>query len=261
MLSNKVVIIAGGCGRIGKSFVEAIIENKGICIIADIDVNSGKNIVNLYKSKSPNHSIDFFKLDISNKLSILEIIDSTVKKYKKIDAFVNASYPRNKNWGKKFEDVTFEDICENINIHLGGYFIAAQQLCIFFKKQGFGNLVNISSIMGVGVPKFDTYEQTIYNGKEMTSPAEYSIIKAGIIHFTRYIAKYYSGCNIRCNCISPGGILADQPKKFIEKYRKYCLSKGLLDPEDLKGTLVYLLSDASQYLNGQNLIVDDGWSL
>ena len=95
----------------------------------------------------------------------------------------------------------------------------------------------------------------------MISPIEYSASKAGIINITKYMAKFCEGKNIKINCISPGGILDKQPKKFIKKYKNSCLSKGLLDAKDLNGVLEFLISDKSNYINGQNLIIDDGWSL
>ena len=105
-------------------------------------------------------------------------------------------------------------------------------------------------------PKF-----AIYNETEMTSPVEYAAIKAGLIHLTKYMAKYLKGKNIRVNTISPGGILNNQPKQFLKKYNNQCSTKGMLDAKDLNGTLIFLLSDASSYLNGQNIVVDDGFCL
>jgi NAD(P)-dependent dehydrogenase (short-subunit alcohol dehydrogenase family) len=75
------------------------------------------------------------------------------------------------------------------------------------------------------------------------------------------MAKYFKDLNIRVNAISPGGILDSQPETFLKAYQEQCLNKGMLDPSDMQGTLVYLLSDMSQYVNGQNIIVDDGFSL
>ena len=95
----------------------------------------------------------------------------------------------------------------------------------------------------------------------MVSPIEYTAIKAGIIAVTRYLAKYCKNQNIRVNCISPGGIMDKQPESFLRNYRSDCLNKGMLDADDLTGTLLYLLSDQSKYVNGQNIIVDDGWIL
>ena len=95
----------------------------------------------------------------------------------------------------------------------------------------------------------------------MVSPIEYSAIKSGIIAITKYLSKYYKNNNIRVNVISPGGILDAQPKTFLKKYRSSCNDKGMLNMEDLIGTMVFLISEESRYINGQNIIVDDGWTL
>jgi NAD(P)-dependent dehydrogenase (short-subunit alcohol dehydrogenase family) len=261
-LENKVCIVAGGLGLIGKAFVEAILENGGIAIIGDLNNANGTDFVDVLAERFDPNRIELLNLDIISKVSINQLIETVYNKYGKIDAFVNTSYPRNKNWGNKFEDVTYEDFCENVNLHLGGYFLASQQMATFFKTQNYGCIINISSIQGVNAPKFDTYEGIVTtSGKEMTSPVEYSAIKAGIVMLTKYMAKYFKGTNVRFNCISPGGILADQPTEFLDRYQKYCTSKGMLDPVDLKGALIFLLSDFSKYVNGQNIIVDDGWTL
>jgi len=95
----------------------------------------------------------------------------------------------------------------------------------------------------------------------MTMPVEYACIKSAIIHLTKYMAKYFKGWNVRVNCISPGGILSGHPEQFLRNYNKHCLTKGMLDTEDVVGTLIFLLSDMSKYINGQNIVVDDGFCL
>jgi NAD(P)-dependent dehydrogenase (short-subunit alcohol dehydrogenase family) len=95
----------------------------------------------------------------------------------------------------------------------------------------------------------------------MTVPVEYAAIKAGIIHLTRYLAKYLKSKNIRVNCISPGGILDSQPKVFLKKYKEKCINKGMLDAKDLNSALDFLLSSDSKFVNGQNIIIDDGFTL
>ena len=134
--------------------------------------------------------------------------------------------------------------------------MTSQQFAEYFKVQGYGNIVNISSIYGVVAPKFEIYENTV-----MTMPVEYAAIKAGLINLTRYMAKYFKKMNIRVNALSPGGILDKQPESFLDAYAAQCLNKGMLDKSDLSGTLIYLLSDMSKYVNGQNIIVDDGFTL
>lgn len=256
MLSNKVVVITGGAGLLGKEFVKAVIENNGIAIIADINSDIGNSAKESLSLELDTQNIDFVELDITSKESLQQCINYLNTKYGKVDALVNNAYPRNKNYGKHFFDVEYDDFCQNTNLNLGGYFLASQQFAAYFKEQGYGNIINISSIYGVVAPKFEIYENTT-----MTVPIEYAAIKSGLLHLTKYMAKYFKGMNIRVNAISPGGIFDNQPEQFLANYKKQCLNKGMLDKSDLKGTLIYLLGDMSRYVNGQNIIVDDGFSL
>jgi len=251
-LKDKVVVITGGCGLLGKTFVEAVLKNNGTAVAADI------NEEQLQKLKLEINSDKLFtiKIDITSEASIKNAIAEIKSKYGKIDALVNNAYPRNKAYGNDLEKVTYKDFCENVDMHLGGYFLCMQQFSMFFKEQGYGNVISMASIYGVVAPRFDVYE-----GSGFTMPVEYAAIKAGVIHLTKYFVNYYAGKNIRFNCISPGGIENNQPPDFIKKYNEHAVSKGMLNREDICGTLVYLLSEASAYINGQNLIVDDGWSL
>lgn len=246
-LKKKIVIVAGGAGLLGSEIVKAIAKNNGIAVIAE-----PKEI----RNDSLSANVDAVQLDITSKPSLEMAIDHIHKKYGKIDAFVNSAYPRNKNYGRHFFDVTYEDFCENTNIHLGGYFLASQQFAMYFSRNGGGSIINVASVYGVITPKF-----SIYDGTSMTMPVEYSAIKAGIIHMTKYIAQYLKGKKVRINCISPGGILNNQPESFQKNYRDYSLNKGMLSKEDLRGLFLFLLSDLSEYINGQNIIVDDGFTL
>ncbi|WP_345993667.1 oxidoreductase [Sulfurimonas sp. HSL-1716] len=256
MLDSKVVVVTGGAGLIGKEFIKAIVENDGIAVIADINEELGTKAKADLSKELNSSNIDFIRLDITSTDSLQECLEYLDGKYGRIDALVNNAYPRNKNYGKHFFDVKYEDFVENIGLNLGGYFTASQQFATYFQKQGYGNIINISSIYGVVAPKFEIYDNT-----PMTMPVEYAAIKSGLIHLTKYMAKYFKGMNIKVNALSPGGIFDNQPEPFLEAYKKQCSNKGMLDKSDLKGTLVYLLSDMSRYVNGQNIIVDDGFSL
>jgi NAD(P)-dependent dehydrogenase (short-subunit alcohol dehydrogenase family) len=256
MLENKIIVITGGAGLLGKSFCESVILNRGTCIIADFNEEAGIQVQRSIQEKHPNAQVHFAHLDINSKDSIQALINKLHDEFGQIDAIVNNAYPRNKNYGKHYFDVEYTDFCENININLGGYFLVGQQFAEYFVKQGFGNIINISSIYGVIPPKFEVYDNT-----KMTMPVEYAVIKSGLIHLTKYMAKYFKGKNIRVNAISLGGIEDGQPSSFLESYKNYCLSKGMLNSEDICGTLQFLLSDQSMFMNGQNVIVDDGFTL
>jgi len=256
MLKDKVVVVTGGAGLIGQEFVRAVIEQNGIAIIADINKNEGQRVSNELSDKLKSNKIDFFELDITSKKSLQECIGYLDNKYGRIDALVNNAYPRNKNYGRHFFDVEYDDFVENLGMNLGGCITPSQLFSLYFQNQGYGNIINISSIYGVIAPKFE-----IYNNTEMTMPVEYAAIKSGMLHLTKYMAKYFKGKNIRVNAISPGGILDSQPREFLSEYNQQCSTKGMLDPKDLNGALIYLLSDMSKYVNGQNIIVDDGFAL
>lgn len=255
MLKNKIIVITGGAGLIGQAFVQAVAEQRGIAIIADVDderLALAKNAL----AKEVGANIDTINLDITSRQSLEKVISYLNNKYGRIDALVNNAYPRNKNYGRHFFDVEYQDFSENISMNLGGYFLASQQFAQYFKIQGYGNIVNIASVYGIMPPRFEVYE-----GTPMTTPVEYAAIKSALIHLTKYMAKYFKGMNIKVNAISPGGILDKQPEDFLKAYKENCLTKGMLNAQDLQGALIYLLSDMSQYVNGQNIVVDDGFSL
>ena len=196
------------------------------------------------------------QIDITDTNSIQKLITSISEKFGKIDALINSAYPRNKNYGNDFFEVTYNDFCENVGMNLGGYFLTSQQFAKFFYEQGYGNIINLASIYGVVAPRFE-----IYNNTKMTNPVEYAAIKSGLIHITKYMAKYFKGKNIRVNAITLGGIEDKQPESFLKAYKEYCLNKGMLNAKDISGTVLYLLSDLSEFVNGQNIVVDDGFTL
>lgn len=252
-LINKIVVVTGGAGLMGKEICRAIAEKGGIPIVADLNSERTNVVDELIKE---GYQADSFNLNITSKECINECLDYLHKKYGKIDALINNAYPRNKNYGRHFFDVDYNDFCENVDLNIGGYFLTSQLFSSYFIKQGQGNIVNMSSIYGVIAPRFE-----VYNDTKMTMPVEYSVIKAGLIHLTKYMAKYLRGKNIRVNAISLGGIEDSQPESFLEKYKEYCLNKGMLNPQDITGTITFLLSEESKFINGQNIIVDDGFTL
>tara|TARA_Y100000590_G_scaffold462064_1_gene625221 strand:- start:699 stop:1436 length:738 start_codon:yes stop_codon:yes gene_type:complete len=245
-MKNKVknIIIIGGAGRIGSSLAKSLFLN-GYQVY----------VIDKVKNKFLNHDKNIL-CDISQISSFNRKFDLLVKKIRNVSAIINLSYLKNKNWGKNFLKLKSKDLKENLFLQLGTTIMISQKSVNYFIKQGFGNLILFSSVQGISAPKFSHYKNT-----KMSSPIEYSAMKAGVINMTRYLAKFCKGKRIRVNCISPGGILDGQSKNFIKNYKSSCLSKGLLDSRDLNGLVEFLISNKSEFINGQNIIIDDGWSL
>lgn len=254
-LNDKVVVVTGGAGLLGRQFCDGVARAGGIAVVADRDLAAATAAADDIAARHGGRAMAAV-LDITDKASVLACIDSVRARYGAIDAVVNNAYPRNARYGRKLEEVTYDDFCDNVGMHVGGYFLVAQQFAAFFRQQGHGNIINMSSIYGVIAPRFD-----VYQGTPMTMPVEYAVIKSGVLHLTRYLAQYLKGSGIRVNAISPGGIFDHQPAAFLDKYNALSASKGMLDKSDVVGTLLFLLSDASTYINGQNITVDDGFSL
>lgn len=255
LLQGKCVVVTGGAGLLGRAFSIAIAGQGGQVVVADRNLDAAQQVVDDIEQEYPGGGLAAV-LDITDKNSIDDLINDVHSRCGNIDAVVNNAYPRNSRYGRRMEEVEYADFCDNLGMHLGGYFLVMQRFADYFGRSGGGNMINVSSIYGVVAPRFDIYE-----GTPMTMPVEYAAIKSGLLHLTRYFAQYLKGRNIRVNALSPGGIFDNQPAAFLERYRHLCADKGMLNPNDLAGTLVFLLSDLSRHIDGQNLIVDDGFSL
>ncbi len=255
MLADKVVIVTGGAGLLGSAIAGAIVAQGGIAIIADIALERASGAAEEIGDTYPGQ-VWPMKLDITDPSSVTQLITRASSQFGRIDGLVNNAYPRNAMYGAPVEDVTYKDFCENVNSHLGGYFLVTQRFAEYCRNCGGGSIVSIGSVYGEIAPRFE-----LYAGTSMTMPVEYAAIKAGVIQLTRYFAKYYRKYGVRVNCVSPGGVADNQPATFQERYRDSSGTKGMLSPEDVTGALVFMLSDTSRYVTGQNLVVDDGFSL
>lgn len=246
-LIGKKIVVIGASGLLGIKIIEALLLQGAKVIAADI------NLENLKKTVTNNKNIELVQLDILNQTAMKDFFANNAG----LTGAINTAYPRNKSYGAHFLNVTLEDFNENLSMNLGSAFLFTQQCAIYFEnhKTPF-SLVNISSIYGVIAPDF-----SVYNNTNMTMPVEYAVIKSGLLHLNKYVVKYVSDSNFRINSVSPGGIFDDQPKAFLDAYKAKTHGAGMLDPKDMLGAILFLLSDQSKYVTGQNIIIDDGFSL
>lgn len=253
MLEGKKIVVAGAAGLLGAQLVHKLIQQGAEVIAIDRDLTSLNDKLSKSGVDINSSVLQKFILDLSEESAVVKFFDSA----EGITGAVNCSYPRNKNYGKHFFEVAQADFNENISLNLGSSFLFMQQCARYFEQhQTEFSLVNISSVYGVIPPKFSIYDNT-----KMTMPVEYAAIKSGLIHLSRYVAKYVANSKFRVNLVSPGGIFDHQPEDFLKAYKKETLGKGMLDVSDVLGSIVFLLSSMSGFVNGQNIIVDDGFSM
>lgn len=241
-LKNKIVLVTGANGLLGKAIASGIAAEGGTVIHADINIADSNDHTKLH-------------LDITDESSISKVIETVVKNFGRIDGLVNSAYPRTKDWGKKFEEIVVDSWKANVDMQLNSVFTLCQAALRQMKIQSSGSIINIASIYGVVGPDF-----SVYNGTSITMPAAYSAVKGGIVNFTRYLAAYYGPDNIRVNCISPGGIFDNQAEQFVQQYSQKVPLRRMGTPADITPAACFLLSDESAYITGHNLLIDGGWT-
>lgn len=252
-LKNKTIIIVGGFGLIGKPLCKGFAKLKSNLIIAD--KNKDNNFIKNLRSFR-NNKVEYFSFDISKDKDIDKLIKKTLAEFKKIDVFINCSWPKTKNWTKGVEKTPYKSIKINLINHLGGYFNCTQKIAMQMKDQKKGSIINFSSIYGLVAPTF-----SIYQGTKMTSPPAYPLIKGGINTMTRYFASYFGKYGVRVNCISPGGVYRNEEKRFVKKYSELTPLGRMAKPDDLVMPTLFLASEGSSYITGHNLLVDGGWTI
>ena len=242
-LERKVILVTGGSGLIGKEIVKNIIGSNGVAINLDIECVDDIELGSIF-------------FDVTDENSIIEGIEKIISVYGRIDGLVNNAYPRTKDWGENNpEKVSNKAFIKNVEMQLSSIFSVSKPVLEIMKSQKSGSVVNIASIYGMVGNDF-----TLYHGTDLKSPVAYSAIKGGLINLSRYLASYFGPYNIRCNCISPGGIFNNQNIKFVEKYTKRVPMRRMAKPSDIAPTVSFLLSDQASYITGQNIAIDGGWT-
>jgi NAD(P)-dependent dehydrogenase (short-subunit alcohol dehydrogenase family) len=253
LLVGESVLVIGAGGLLGAKVTKNALE-QGAKVIA-VDLSFDHLQANLSKEgiDITNSNISCSSLDITVEEDVISFFENDIE----ITGAVNCTYPRNKAYGAHFFDVKLSDFNENLSLHLGSAFLFTQQCAKYFKlnEKPF-SLVNISSIYGVIAPKFEIYDNT-----PMSMPVEYAAIKSAILHLSKYTIKYVNNSLFRINSVSPGGIFDNQPESFLNAYKALTNGEGMLDVNDVIGTIIFLLSPMSKFVTGQNIIVDDGFTL
>lgn len=254
-LKDKVAVVTGGAGHLGTAISECLAEAGATIVIADIDEKKTQEKV---EKLSADYGVDChgIKVDISNKEKVTEAMAKINDIAGHIDILVN-----NGHYGAAgdIENISEDKWQKGIDGTINGVFRCTKAVIPYMKAQGSGVVINIASMYGMVSP-----DPSIYGETGLDSPPNYGAGKAAIIQFTRYTACHLAKDNIRVNSISPGAFPNEEVQKheeFIGDLEKKIPLGRIGKPEDLKGIVLFLASDASSYITGTNMVVDGGWTV
>ncbi|MDB4409464.1 SDR family oxidoreductase [Gammaproteobacteria bacterium] len=252
-LQNKTVFITGGAGHLGTAMCEALAELGANVVIGSRDKEKSNSITNKLREEFGVQA-SAVQLDITNPESIEEALLLIEKEHGGLDILVNNAWSGKKN---TFESISIDDWKYDIDVCLNGVFYTVKKAFPYLKKTK-GVIVNIASMYGHVAPDYK-----MYAGTDHANPPSYGAAKAGVIQLTKYLASFLSPHGIRVNAISPGPFpFSDIVKnaEFMGALEAKTMLNRLGNPEDLKGAIALLSSDASSYMTGQNICVDGGWT-
>ena len=264
-LSEKVIVITGATGLLGRKHAEVVACYGGIPILLDLSLQAVDDFADELNEKYKVCAVGF-SVDITDEDAIKNNVNQIVNRFGKIDGLVNnaANNPKVENSCEvnfsRLENFPVDIWEADIAVGLTGAFLCAKHYG-YRISQNFngGSIVNISSDLGVVAPDQRLYaDDGIDESLQNVKPVTYSVVKSGIIGLTRYLATYWAEKNVRCNAMCPGGVENGQPEKFLDKVHLRIPMNRLAKSDEYQGTLLWMLSDASSYLNGAIVPVDGG---
>lgn len=264
-LKGKIIVITGATGLLGRKHAEAVACYGGTPILLDLSQKETENYAEQLNQKYNTNSIGF-EIDITNEKSIEKNAQVLINKFDKIDALVNNAANNPKIEDSKYknflrlENLTLKSWNQDIAVGLTGAFLCSKHYGYQISKNiNGGSIINISSDLAKIAPDQRLYtKEDIDDDKQDVKPVTYSVVKTGLIGLTRYLATYWANKNVRCNALCPGGVKNGQSENFIERVNKKIPVGRMANYNEYQGTLLWMLSDASSYLNGEIISVDGG---
>jgi NAD(P)-dependent dehydrogenase (short-subunit alcohol dehydrogenase family) len=250
-LKDKVAIVTGGAGYLGNAMCEALAEAGANVVIADI-VDATDKAAQMSENNPEAFAV---QVDNSDKVSVQNMIDETLKKFGRLDILINCG---GKTSLCPLEDMELELWDQCLKSYLTSVFLCSQAAYKVMRENGGGNIINIASMYGVIAP-----DQRIYGDSGHNNPGHYGAAKGGVVQFTRYCATYMAKDNIRVNAISPGTfphVNTQENDDLVQQLAMKNPMERIGKPWELKGAALFLASDASSYITGQNILVDGGWT-
>jgi len=265
-LTGKVAVVTGGAGLLGKEFCRTLAEAGASVAVVDLNNATAEKVADGLTADG--YLVQAHSADITRPESVAALVQSVLSAYGRLDILVNSAgldpkfdpdaLKRGLTPGK-FEDYPLDQWNAALNVNLTGMFLVTQACVQPMLEQGKrGNIINICSTYGLNGP-----DQRIYikNGKRLAfKPVYYTVTKAGVLGFTKYLASYYMDTEIRVNALTPGGVYNDHDETFVKNYSARTICGRMARKDEMNGALLFLASDASSYMTGANVVVDGGWT-
>ena len=265
-LSGRAAIVTGGVGLLGAEFCKTLAEAGAAVAVVDLNASASQAVADTLTKSG--YQAQAFAVDITQPDSVNAMVANVLAAFGRIDILVNSAALDPKfdpDAVKKgitpgaFEDYPLEQWNAALNVNLTGMFLITQACVKPMLAQGKkGSIINICSTYGLNGP-----DQRIYikDGERVAfKPVYYTVTKAGVMGFTRYLAAYYAGTDIRVNALTPGGVFNNHEDYFVKNYSAKTIIGRMAKKDEMNGALLFLASDASSYMTGNNVVVDGGWT-
>jgi 2-deoxy-D-gluconate 3-dehydrogenase len=265
-LSGRVAVVTGGAGLLGAEFCKTLAEAGAAVAIVELNLDAAQKVeADLIGAGYQARAI---ATDITNSESVHAMVADVIKHFGRLDVLVNSAAldpkfdPTAAAKGiapGAFEDYPLEQWNAALNVNLTGMFLVTQACVRPMIDQGKrGSVINICSTYGLNGP-----DQRIYikDGRRVAfKPVYYTTTKAGVMGFTKYLSAYYAGTEIRVNALTPGGVFNNHEEYFVNNYSAKTILGRMAKKDEMNGALLFLASDASSYMTGNNVVVDGGWT-
>jgi NAD(P)-dependent dehydrogenase (short-subunit alcohol dehydrogenase family) len=252
-LGNRQAIITGGAGMLGFEFAKTLSAAGANVILVDVKHTCLEKASQLRKEH--NTKAMGIVTDITNEKSVQNMVHQVLREFNTIDILINNAASQPEGFSDPIEKYSLQVWNKVFSVNITGMFICAKIIGRQMIKQRKGVIVNVSSIYGLVSP-----DPKIYENWEYESPISYSTTKSAVLNFTRHLATFWAKKGIRVNALTPGGVFTGQNSDFIGKYCERTSLGRMARKDDFNGAILFLASDASAYMTGNNLIVDGGWT-
>lgn len=261
-IENRVVVLTGGLGQLGRQFTSAVLELGGKVAVFDV---GSQNVPEDTSHRSYKDRLCVFTVDVTSRKSIEAGLAQVNSKWGVPHALINAAALDSPPGAAADENGPFETYPEIswdkvINVNLKGVFLCCQVIGGSMAKAGRGSIVNIGSIYGVVSPDQRIYNYRAIDGAAFFKPVAYSASKSGLLNLTRYLSTYWAERNVRVNMLTLGGVFNNQDDEFLNGYCARVPMGRMAREDEYNGAVIFLISDASAYMTGSNLIIDGGWT-